>query len=1029
MTSFLDLSKLLNRLRPYAGVVAVAFAGCVLTFLTVRGEIRQSEELLRVQFEWRSQNEAVRFQRSLERAVEAVDSVGGYMNASVHVNDATFALFARDALHNHAEFRALQWLPRITADKRPAFEAELGRIRPGSRITEFHDGEMITAGMRDEYIPIRYTEPFSGNEAVFGFDVATQPSNLKSMSLARDMGTMTTSGMFTLVQDGGQQAVILYRPVYRRGMSVETADQRRVALLGFGAGVLLIKEVLAWSLQGTPPTGLDFHILDLSATGEGQLLYHHASRSRSADEHPPSLEEVRAGLHRTINVSLPGREWQLVFNPAPLLQKEFGGSSYLSTLLGGLLLTGLLSIYLLRSIQYGEQMEVAQRGSRLGSWHFNVLTRRTIWSAQEYRCLGYEPGGCVPGLEAFLAALHPEDRPLFEAQRQALMAGEHDDMELFLRVIHPDGSEHIVHERAMVTRDPRGKVLNISGTTQDVTERKQQEEKLRLSARLMDSSQEAMVITDPRGTILDVNPAFSVITGYRREEVIGGNPRLWKSQHHDADFYQNLWAALGVDGYWRGEIWNRRKDGDAFPSWQTISAVHDDQGHTTHYVSVFSDISSLVQTREQLTYQAYHDPLTGLPNRLLFNDRLTHALTRAERDGGQVAVLFLDLDRFKHVNDSLGHPAGDALLRAVAQRLSQSGRKEDTVSRTGGDEFILLMEELRDPQDAAHLADKLLRVLAEPHVIQGHDLYVSSSIGISLYPRDGESAEVLVRNADTAMYQAKSAGRKTYSFYTQDLTAKATERLQIESDLRRALEQRELTVYYQPQVDLEKGRFIGAEALVRWNHPVLGFLPPDRFIPIAEDTGLIIELGEQVMREACLQARRWLDAGFELETVGVNVAGPQLQRSDFVATVRRVLAETGLPAKHLDLEVTETFIMEHADVTFDLLNDLRALGVTLSIDDFGTGYSSLAYLKRLPIDRLKLDRAFIKDLPDDEEDAAITRAVVALSGSLGLRLVVEGVENVEQMAFLKNMGCREIQGYYFGRPVPAADFIWRTGLD
>lgn len=609
------------------------------------------------------------------------------------------------------------------------------------------------------------------------------------------------------------------------------------------------------------------------------------------------------------------------------------------------------------------------------------------------------------------------------------MAGERNDMDLFLRVIHPDGSEHIVHERAMVTRDPRGKVLNISGTTQDVTERKQQEEKLRLSARLMDSSQEAMVITDPRGKILDVNPAFSEITGYRREEVIGGNPRLWKSQHHDADFYQSLWAALGADGYWRGEIWNRRKDGDAFPSWQTISAVHDDQGHTTHYVSVFSDISSLVQTREQLAYQAYHDPLTGLPNRLLFNDRLTHALTRAERDGGQVAVLFLDLDRFKHVNDSLGHPAGDALLRAVAQRLSQSGRKEDTVSRIGGDEFIMLMEELRDPQDAAHLADKLLRVLAEPHVIQGHDLYVSSSIGISLYPRDGGSAEVLVRNADTAMYQAKSAGRKTYSFYTQDLTVKATERLQIESDLRRALEQRELTVYYQPQVDLEKGRFIGAEALVRWNHPVLGFLPPDRFIPVAEDTGLIIELGEQVLREACLQARRWLEAGIELETVGVNVAGPQLQRSDFVSTVRRVLAETGLPAKHLDLEVTETFIMEHADVTFDQLHELRALGVTLSIDDFGTGYSSLAYLKRLPIDRLKLDRAFIKDLPDDEEDAAITRAVVALSGSLGLRLVVEGVETAEQMAFLKNMGCREIQGYYFGRPVPAADFIWRAGLD
>ncbi|MBU0594954.1 MAG: CHASE domain-containing protein [Gammaproteobacteria bacterium] len=291
----------------------------MLTFLTVRGEIRQSEEQLRVQFEWRAQNEAVRFQRSLERVVEAVDSVGGYMGASEHVDDAEFALFASDALHNHAEFRALQWLPYITADKRPAFEVELGRVRPGARITEFRDGEMITAGMRDEYIPIRYTEPFSGNEAVFGFDAATQPSNLKSLALARDMGTMSTSGLISLVQDSGQQAVILYRPVYGRGMPVETVDQRRDALLGFSAGVLLIKEVLNWSLQGTPPTGLDIHILDLSATGEDQLLYRHASRSRSADERPPTLEEVRAGQHKTVNVNVPGREWQLVFNPAPAL--------------------------------------------------------------------------------------------------------------------------------------------------------------------------------------------------------------------------------------------------------------------------------------------------------------------------------------------------------------------------------------------------------------------------------------------------------------------------------------------------------------------------------------------------------------------------------------------------------------------------------------------------------------------------------------------------------------------------------------
>ncbi len=1022
---------MISFLRRYGGVLAIVCAGCLLTFLTVRGEIRHSDEQLRVQLDWRAVNEAIRFQHSLKRATEVVDSVASFFAASAQVSADEFHFFSRGALRNHPEFQALQWLPRVTAASRPRFESEMANIRPDGHIREVQaDGQLVKAGEREEYFPVLYTEPLAGNEVILGFDAASRPSGRLALEQAISDDVTAISSQITLAQDGSRRAVLVYRPVYQRNQPLETREQRRDALIGLGAGVLRIDQVLAAALQDAPPTGLDIHILDVSADGGEQLLHHHVSRARRTGERPPSLGEARAGLHREVAVNVPGgRQWLMVFNPAPALYKEFGNPSYISTLLGGLLLTGLLSIYLLRSIQYAEQMDIAQRSSRLGSWQFNAITKKVVWSDQEYRCLGFEPGGCVPGYDTFLAAVYPQDRVPLEDHHRDLMAGKRDDLDVFLRVIHPDGSEHVVHERARAIRNSRGKLMSISGTTQDVTELKRQEERLRLSARLMESTQEAMVITDPQGTIIDVNPAFCAITGYTAEDVVGENPRLWKSQHHDAEFYRAMWASLGKDNFWRGEIWNRRKSGEVFPSWQTISVVRDDVGRITHYVSVFSDISSLVQSREKLAHQAYHDPLTGLPNRLLFQDRLTHALTRAARDGGQVAVLFLDLDRFKHVNDSLGHPAGDELLRAVARRLSEAGRKEDTVARTGGDEFIMLMEELRDPQDAAHLADKLLHVLSEPYVIQGHDLYVTSSIGISLYPRDGEDAEVLVRNADAAMYRAKSTGRKTYAFYTQDLTAKATERLQIESDLRRALERHELTVYYQPQIDLAKGRCIGAEALVRWQHPTLGFLPPDRFIPVAEDTGLIIELGEQVLREACLQARRWLDAGVELNTVGVNVAGPQLQRSDFVATVRRILDETGLPPEHLELEMTETFVMENVGTTFDVLNELRALGVSLSIDDFGTGYSSLAYLKRLPMDRLKLDRSFIKDLPGDEEDAAITRAVIALSGSLGLRLVVEGAETEAQVRFLGDLGCREIQGYYFGRPVPAAEFVWCTDLD
>lgn len=430
--------------------------------------------------------------------------------------------------------------------------------------------------------------------------------------------------------------------------------------------------------------------------------------------------------------------------------------------------------------------------------------------------------------------------------------------------------------------------------------------------------------------------------------------------------------------------------------------------------------ASRARRTEELEHLARRDYLTGLPNRALLAERLNQALAAARRDNHPLAVLFLDLDRFKHINDSMGHSVGDRMLEQVAARLAQTLRTEDTLARMGGDEFVILMEHIHHEREAAILADKLIQTLAETVNVNGVQIHLTTSVGISLYPQDADTTEALISNADAAMYRAKASGRNTYQFYTPELTRIAHEQVTLTGELKHALARQEFELVYQPQFRLHDQRPFGVEALLRWRHGVMGMIPPDRFIPLAEETGLIIPIGAWVLREACSQAKRWLDSGLSFERVSVNLAGPQIQRGDILETVRRVLAETGLPPGKLELEVTESFIMERTDTLISVLKSLRHLGVTISVDDFGTGYSSLSRLKRLPIDRLKIDRSFIRDLPFDEDDTAIARAVIALGRSIGLRVIAEGVESAEQAEFLLQEGCHEAQGYYYSKPVSAA---------
>jgi diguanylate cyclase (GGDEF)-like protein/PAS domain S-box-containing protein len=560
----------------------------------------------------------------------------------------------------------------------------------------------------------------------------------------------------------------------------------------------------------------------------------------------------------------------------------------------------------------------------------------------------------------------------------------------------------------------------------DITERKLADEKLRLWAIALEHIADGVMVIDLHGRIITTNPAFTQITGYTEAEALGQHSSLTRSDRHDAQFYERLWRDLAETGFWRGEIWNTRKNGEVYLEWLTVSGVRDDSGEVTHYVAVFSDITRAKEAQSKLDHLAHHDPLTALPNRLLFHDRLQHALLQAARNKTQLAVLFIDLDRFKNVNDTLGHHVGDALLKQVAQALSARLREGDTLARLGGDEFIVLLENVDGEPAASHVAGKLVSMFEQPFMVSEYELFVTCSVGVSLYPHDALDLNMLIRNADVAMYQAKARGRNNFQFYTPSMTGEGLERLRIEALLRRSIEKNEIFLHYQPQVEIDTGRLIGMEALVRWQNPDLGLVPPARFIPLAEDTGFISQLGKWVLVEACRQMVRWQQAGLVVPKIAVNLSVRQFERGSIAGMVAEVLADSGLEPSRLQLEVTESVIMNTGDA-LQFINDLHDIGVGLAIDDFGTGYSSLAYLKQLPVQTLKIDRSFIKDISTDANDEAIAVAIIQLGRSMNLSVIAEGVETAEQVAFLLEHGCTRAQGYYYGKPAEAAALLEKWG--
>jgi diguanylate cyclase (GGDEF)-like protein/PAS domain S-box-containing protein len=663
-----------------------------------------------------------------------------------------------------------------------------------------------------------------------------------------------------------------------------------------------------------------------------------------------------------------------------------------------------------------------------GDWRY-----QTLWTLTDNPVLVY--------------SLDQEDRPgaLLEANRAACELLDYDAADLIKRSmlelvssdktlvklhdeLTPDGLT--VGEVQLIAKDGELKTVELrcrllisegSRSVLAVAVRKPQDEALSMAMAVLDSALEAVAVLDQDGRIQTVNPTFSFITGYGAEEVRGRTPEfLYTPGRNGPDCFKRIWGHLLNDGRWSGEIWSRRKDGEIHPQWLTLNAVPE--AGAARYVALFQDLSEAKRTEARLRYLSQYDLLTGLPNRALLMERLNQALARAKGNNTAVGLLCLDVDNFKTVNESLGHGVGDQILQGLAARLESCLRQEDTVSRPGGDEFALVLGDVLNLDDAQLVARRVQQVLSEPFMVEGHELYVSATLGLSLYPIDSRDSQTLLKNAEMAMYRAKEQGRGSFRVFTMSMNQRVNRRLEVENFLRKAIERKEFRVHYQPRVELASGRVAGVEALVRWQRPEVGLVPPAEFIPLAEETGLIVPIGEWVLLKACRQAQIWRQAGHQNLRVSVNISARQLLwQHDVVMMVESALVSSGLPSQSLELEMTESVIMHNVEGAIAAMGRLKEMGVRLAMDDFGVGYSSLNYLRRFPLDVLKIDRSFIRGLPGEANDTAIVSGIISLAHDLDMAVVAEGVENLEQFHFLRQKGCHEMQGHLFSPAVSAAE--------
>ncbi|HEY0842850.1 bifunctional diguanylate cyclase/phosphodiesterase [Methylotenera sp.] len=878
-------------------------------------------------------------------------------------------------------------------------------------------------GERQRYAVLSLIEPYSGNNLnAMGYDLLTNPISKVAIEAARDQGQLAVTSKLTLVQDGskGPPAVVMYLPIYDTSKSLGTVEARRAAIIGWVSGPFHMQDFMV-SLQNQLDKDLAIEIKD-----GNEVLFSHSSQYTD--------------LYTKRAIYIGDKRWDIVIRSMPEFDARFPQNKLKYLVSGGLLLSLLFGwlVWLLGSGRERAELVAQQMTKELhkaksdlectlnaipdvlfeldieGCYYGYHTKNDSLLAAPANEIIGKNVTDVLPpkAAETCLAALH-------EASINGISTGQQVEI--------PFGDELRWFELSVAKRD-NGSSENphFVMISRDITDRKLANHQLSIAAIAFES-QEGIFITDAKNIILRVNRSYTLITGYSADESIGKTPNILNSGRQDKHFYISMWDGINHSGSWVGEIWNRKKNGELFPCQLNITVVKDANGEVTNYVATIIDITLNKAASDEIKMLAFYDALTHLPNRRLMTERLTQALAASARSGKKAALLFLDIDHFKKINDALGHDIGDIFLQEVSKRISKCVRACDTVARLGGDEYVVLLEDLvSEPLIAASDVEvcglKILKALSETYDLGNYECHSSASMGAVLFDKNNDSIEELLKQADIAMYEAKDAGRNTLRFFDPKMQMEIATRASLERELRIAIEQNQFELFYQMQVD-KQHQIFGAEVLIRWHHPKRGLVSPIDFIPLAEETGLILDIGQLVLDASCLQLKKWeLDPQKNQLKLSVNVSAKQFHQDNFVQNVESTIARHQINPSLLNLELTESMLLDDADNTISSMNQLRKIGVQFELDDFGTGYSSLQYLKKLPLYQLKIDRSFVCDISEDANDRALVTTIINMSHSLGLKVIAEGVETAEQLDFLKEYRCDHYQGYFFSKPLPIAEF-------
>ncbi len=1074
--------KKYNRRLFVALPLLLTFSIAIIVFkITSELETRQQRQAF--------EHQAAMFHNRVEATfleyLDSLESLKGFFHASEFVSRQEFRTFTQPLLDAKTGIQALSWNPVIRDGQRDAFERQVRSDGyPGFSITEKNKStkKLQTAARRGQYVVVNYLEPYQGNEAALGYDVSSCGTRSEALKKANETGSASTTKTISLIQGkGDRHGLLIFNPVHdpeRQIQGYVTGVFQIDEILGDAHRQLNAPEfdlVLSDITEPANPRLLYRFDSHQAKEADNRPFYQWsrplkiANRSWQLSITPASPFIYQSWLNwfvlitgflftsligvflmivtgrtahieelvheRTADLGRFNRQLNTEIKLRSHLQKEQG-----------------IRNRVLEKLSQPASLEVILDEIVNGARALHPEMACSILLLDEER--RHLHHGAAAGLPDFYSRAIDGleiagEKNIFAT---ALAAGKRQIVENLMT--DPDWQSHQSLTRTTGLKvcclEPivasNGKVLGIFNAycpqqhklerpdlkfihdmgqlSAIAIEKKRSAEKLRIAATAF-QSHEAILVTNLQGTILRVNQAFTEITGYEASEVIGKNPKLLSSGRQSPEFYQQMYETLGNNGKWQGEIWNRRKSGEIYPEWLTITEVKNEQKQASHYVAIFSDITEKKRAEKQIRDLAFYDPLTGLPNRRLLLDRLEQEINAAKRNKNFGTVVFMDLDKFKILNDSLGHHIGDELLIQVAGRIKSCIREKDTACRLGGDEFVVLIsnqaEDVKQAaKQAAIVAEKIRTAINTPFLLGNSEQSFSTSIGISLFPETTDKANAILQQADTAMYRSKETGRNAINFFRPSMQEAANNRLQFEKELRNAVSNQEFQLLYQPQVD-ENGDVVSIEALIRWQHPEKGTISPLDFIAIAEDTNLIFAIGEWVLNTACQQMKDWERRGIIIDHIAVNVSAKQFHQPEFIGQVACALNASGLSAKRLMLELTEGVVIENISDTIAKMLTLTEMGISISIDDFGTGYSSLSYLKQLPLTQLKIDRSFVKDIATDPNDAVIVETIIEMAHNLGLSVVAEGVENEEQVSFLKQKSCSHFQGYYFDRPVPAAE--------